>query len=123
MGWKERSAVSGDMDDFETALQSLETTLVEVMKPGIADERVNLLLQLLENQIRGMHIFYRLVLCEGDQKFIMDNAALDLLTQRYRSVLRFFTRFPGASERSTYEMMIVSDFYYLLRSHANEPTP
>jgi hypothetical protein len=123
VGWQERSTVTGNLDDFEAALHSLELALTESIKISADDERAKLLFELLHNQMRGMEIFYRLMLCEGDRKFIMDDASFDRLTQRYRSVLRFFTRFPRASEKSTYEMMIVSDFYYLLMSHAAEPTP
>ena len=113
--------MSGNREDFEVALQSLSDTLTKVIEPQISDERARLLLDLLRNQLLGMEMFYRLLLLESGEKFMLDDEGFDLLTQKYRRLLRFFTRFPGADEKSLYEMLIVGDFYYLMSSHASAP--
>jgi len=114
--------MTGNREDFRVAVQSLRNALAEVMEPKANDPRAELLSDLLENQLRGIDLFHQLLLSEIDGKFMIDDKGYDLLTQRYRAVMRFFTKFPGVDNKSIYEMLIVSDFYYLIHFHASEPT-
>jgi hypothetical protein len=113
--------MNGKLEDFELAMQSLKGALVDVFASNDADETAKRLFDLLCNQLQGMEMFYQLLLCEVNGKFMMNDRDYDLLTQKYRTVLKFFTRFPGVDEKSIYEMLVVGDFYYLLSHHASEP--
>ena len=107
-------------DGFDVDLKSLHQTLKEAMEPRLSDERARVLNEILENQLNGILLFYKLLCLEGDNRISIDEADFDILTQKYRKVLRYFTDLPKTHPDSTYHLLLISDFYYLLRNHTRE---
>jgi hypothetical protein len=114
------SLVKRSLEEFRKSINELREALDEAMKPLLEEENGKLLAELMENQLNGIEIFYELLLIEQEGVALIDSERFDVLVGRYRSVLRYFTRFPGLPEKSTYKMSVVSDFYYLLSRHTHE---
>ena len=107
-------------EEFDKSIRELREALDEAMKPLLDKENGKLLAELMENQLKGIEIFYELLLTEQEGTALIDGERFDLLVGRYRRVSRHFTSFPGLPEKSTYKMSVVSDFYYLLSRHTRE---
>lgn len=107
-------------DGFSDAIGDLRVALDEVLKPLLDKENGKLLAEVVENQLSGMEKFYRLLLAEQGGIAMIDGPGFDRVVEKYRRVSRFFTRFPGLPERSTYKMSVVSDLYYILSRHTQE---
>lgn len=107
-------------EEFSSAVASLREALREARRDGAAGETSSLLFDFLENHLNLIEEFYILLINEQHDRAIVSVTAFDDLTQRFRRLARFFTRFPGVDERSIYEKSIVTDFYYILKHHTRE---
>lgn len=107
-------------EDFSLAVASLREALREARRNEVVGETSSLLFDFLENHLNLIEEFYVLLINEQHDSAIVSVSAFDDITQRFRRVARFFTRFPGVDERSIYEKSIVTDFYYILKHHTRE---
>lgn len=105
--------------EFQKAVRELGESLDGAIARLPQNESTKLLLDILRNQLTGIEMFYELLLLESEtgKQTGIDDESFDDLTKRYRALLPFFRKFPGANESSTYEMSVITDFYYILRNH------
>lgn len=93
---------------------------MEVMEPLLASESGKILHELIENQLRGVEKFYELRVTEMNEMPLIGETGFDLITDKYRAIVRIFNKFPGDPERSVYNMLVLSDLYYILKYHTRE---
>ena len=112
--------VKRSSDEFNRAVSELREILSDVLKPLLEEENGKPFVELIENQLDGIEKFYELLLAEQEGVATIDGDRFNLIVEKYRIVLRFFSKFPELPEKSTYKMSVISDFYYLLSHHTKE---